>query len=73
MGVYHVPNEIRTRDPSAQPKRHHWIRKPGIVQSKGRGKVKLSLCLTKHYAMKTYCGVDVQKDPRFLDLATGWG
>jgi hypothetical protein len=25
----------------------------------GKGKVKLSLCLTKHHAMKTYCGVEV--------------
>jgi hypothetical protein len=28
--------------------------------SKGKGKVKLSLCLTKHHAMKTYWGVEVQ-------------
>jgi hypothetical protein len=27
---------------------------------KGKGKVKLSLCLIKHYAMKAYEGVDVQ-------------
>jgi hypothetical protein len=32
-------------------------------------KVKLSLCLTKHYAMKAYWGVEVQLHP-FFDLGT---
>jgi hypothetical protein len=34
-------------------------------------KVKLSLCLTKHHAMKTYWGSgDIA--PHFLDLGTRW-
>jgi hypothetical protein len=32
-------------------------------------KVKLSLCLTKHYAMKTYWGVEVYLH-EFFDLGT---
>jgi hypothetical protein len=34
-------------------------------------KVKLSLCLTKHHAMKTYWG-SVGIAPRILDLGTRW-
>jgi hypothetical protein len=34
-------------------------------------KVKLSLCLTKHHAMKTYRG-SVGIPPRILDLGTRW-
>jgi hypothetical protein len=34
-------------------------------------KVKLSLCLTKHHAMKTYSGSEGIA-PRILDLSTGW-
>jgi hypothetical protein len=34
-------------------------------------KVKLSLCLTKHQAMKTYWGSRVIAS-RILDLGTGW-
>jgi hypothetical protein len=34
-------------------------------------KVKLSLCLTKHHAMKTYWGVEVQIQALF-DLGTRW-
>jgi hypothetical protein len=34
-------------------------------------KVKLSLCLTKHHAMKTYRGIG-GIDPRILDLGTRW-
>jgi uncharacterized protein YceK len=34
-------------------------------------KVKLSLCLTKHHAMKTYWG-SVGIAPCILDLGTGW-
>jgi hypothetical protein len=34
-------------------------------------KVKLSLCLTKHHAMKTYWGSGVIA-PRNLDLGTRW-
>jgi hypothetical protein len=34
-------------------------------------KVKLSLCLTKHNAMKTYCGSG-SIVPRILDLGTRW-
>jgi hypothetical protein len=29
------------------------------MKDEGKGKVNLSLCLTKHHAMKTYCGVEV--------------
>jgi hypothetical protein len=40
-----------------------------IIQS--RVKVKLSLCLTKHHAMKTYCGSgDIAL--RSLDIGTIW-
>jgi len=35
-------------------------------------KVKLSLCLTKHHAMKTYWG-RAGIAPRILDLDTRWG
>jgi len=34
-------------------------------------KVKLSLCLTKHHAMKTYWGIG-SIAPRILDLSTRW-
>jgi len=34
------------------------------------GKVKLSLCLTKHHAMKTLGSVGIVT--RILDLVTGW-
>jgi hypothetical protein len=33
-------------------------------------KVKLSLCLIKHYPMNTYGGVDIPTGPPFLDLGT---
>jgi hypothetical protein len=36
-----------------------------------RVKVKLSLCLTKHHAMKAYWGSGGIA-PRFLDLGTRW-
>jgi hypothetical protein len=35
------------------------------------GKVKLSLCLTKHHSMKTYCGSGGIV-PQILDLGTRW-
>jgi hypothetical protein len=35
------------------------------------GKVKFSLCLTKHHAMKTYWG-NGGIAPRVLDLGTRW-
>jgi hypothetical protein len=34
-------------------------------------KVKLSLCLAKHHAMKTYCGSGGIA-PHMLDLGTRW-
>jgi hypothetical protein len=37
----------------------------------GKVKLKLSLCLTKHYTFKTYGGSGCI-DPRFLDLGTSW-
>jgi hypothetical protein len=37
----------------------------------GKVKVKLSLCLTKHNAMKTYWGSG-SIAPRILDLGTRW-
>jgi hypothetical protein len=37
----------------------------------GKKKVKLSLCLTKHYAMKTYWGSGGIA-PLILDLGTRW-
>jgi hypothetical protein len=37
----------------------------------GKIKVKLSLCLTKHHAMKTYLGSG-GIPPRILDLGTRW-
>jgi hypothetical protein len=37
----------------------------------GKGKVKLSLCLTKHHAMKTYWGSGGIA-PRIIDLGTRW-
>jgi hypothetical protein len=36
-----------------------------------KGKVKLSLCLTKHHSMKTYWG-NGGVSPRILDLGTRW-
>jgi hypothetical protein len=53
--TFNVWNEIRTRDPIL------CLRPRGLcdwpkIDSK---KVKLSLCLIKHYAMKAYGGVDV--------------
>jgi hypothetical protein len=39
--------------------------------AKERRKRKLSLCLTKHHAMKTYCGSG-GIGPRILDLGTRW-
>jgi hypothetical protein len=38
---------------------------------KAKVKVKLSLCLTKHHAMKTYWGSG-GIIPRILDLGTRW-
>jgi len=36
-------------------------------------KAKLSLCLTKHHAIKTYWGIgDIYISPRILDLGTRW-
>jgi hypothetical protein len=41
-------------------------------EGKGKGKkVKLSLCLTKHHAMKTYWRIGVIA-PRIFDLGTKW-
>jgi hypothetical protein len=37
----------------------------------GKAKVKLSLCFTKHYAMKTYWGMEVQLHTLF-DLGSIW-
>jgi hypothetical protein len=42
-----------------------------IIQSKGKVKVKLSLCLTKHHAMKAYWGSGGIA-PFILDLGTRW-
>jgi hypothetical protein len=42
-----------------------------FTQVKVKGKVKLSLCLTKHHAMKTYWGSG-SIAPRILDLGTRW-
>jgi len=41
---------------------------PSIVTCKV--KVKLSLCLTKHYAMKTYGGVELYIPPPTLNLGS---
>jgi hypothetical protein len=41
------------------------------VQSNAKVKVKLSLCLTKHHAMKAYWGVEV-KLHEFFDLGDRW-
>jgi hypothetical protein len=38
---------------------------------KGKGKVKLSLCLNKHHVMKTYWGSG-GIPPRILDVGTRW-
>jgi hypothetical protein len=40
-------------------------------KNRGKVKVKLSLCLAKHHAMKTYWGIGGIA-PRILDLGTGW-
>jgi hypothetical protein len=42
-----------------------------LRKQSGKVKVKLSLCLTKHHAMKTYWGSG-GIDPRILDLGTRW-
>jgi hypothetical protein len=42
-----------------------------LVKDTGKVKVKLSLCLTKHHAMKTYWGSGGIA-PRILDLGTRW-
>jgi hypothetical protein len=41
-----------------------------LIKIKGR-KIKLSLCLTKHHAMKAYWGVEVYLHT-FFDLGTRW-
>jgi hypothetical protein len=49
-----------------------WRKRPRVMEIKTvSGKVKLSLCLTKHHAMKTYWGVEV-KIHAFFDLGTRW-
>jgi hypothetical protein len=42
-----------------------------ILCGKGKKKVKLSLCLTKHHAIKAYWGTGVIA-PRILNLGTRW-
>jgi hypothetical protein len=42
-----------------------------VIDGKGKGKVKLSLCLTKHHAMKMYW-VRGGTAPRILDLGARW-
>jgi hypothetical protein len=44
---------------------------PRTAVAGGHLKVKLSLCLTKCYVMKTYRGSGCI-DPCFLDLGTSW-
>jgi hypothetical protein len=44
---------------------------PPLIVKKGKN-VKLSLCLTKHHAMKTYWGSSGIA-PRILDLGVRWG
>jgi hypothetical protein len=54
---------------SRNPKVHCSVRKNPPLDPKV--KVKLSLCLTKHHAMKTYGGSEGIA-PRILDLGTRW-
>jgi hypothetical protein len=42
-----------------------------VGETKGKKKAKLSLCLTKHHAMKAYWGSGGIA-PRILDLGTRW-
>jgi len=44
----------------------------GRLSTDGRGKVKLSLCLTKYHAIKVYWGVELQLCA-FLTVALGGG
>jgi hypothetical protein len=48
---------------------NHWA--CGMAKFWVKVKVKLSLCLTKHHAMKTYWGSG-GITPRILDLGTRW-
>jgi hypothetical protein len=41
------------------------------IKVKVKATAKLSLCLTKYHAMKTYWGMEVQFHA-FLDLGTRW-
>jgi hypothetical protein len=49
----------------------HSHRRLSIRSVAGKGKLKLSLCLTKQHAMKTYWGSGGIA-PRILDLSTRW-
>jgi hypothetical protein len=70
----HASSGIRTHDPSVRAVEvctclrpcGHWDRLNIII------KVKLSLCLTKHHAMKTYWGSGYIA-PRILDLGLDGG
>jgi hypothetical protein len=48
-----------------------WFSAVDIMYYKGKLKVKLSLCLTKYHAMKTYWGSG-SRAQRSLDLGTRW-
>jgi hypothetical protein len=42
-----------------------------VMKAIKKGKVNLSLCLTKHHAMKAFWGVDVYLHA-FFDVGTRW-
>jgi hypothetical protein len=51
---------------------HNLLYSPDFIRLKSsKVKLNLSLCLTKHHAMKTYCGNEGIA-PRILDLGTRW-
>jgi hypothetical protein len=58
---------VKRKNPIITPARN----RTRTLRSRGKVKVKLFLCLTKHHAMKTYWGSgDVT--PRILDFGTRW-
>jgi hypothetical protein len=66
VGVYSPLLDSRTSE-------HHALLSGFYITVRKCKKVKLSLCLTKHHAMKTYWGSGSGRvAPRILDLGTRW-